>query len=192
MKEMILDRGQRNRFNAYWKSLICNSHKYPVKAELFAELIIMRYPIEDITAALFRAFAPSMPRDIRTFIKESRDAGVVDDVALHYKIYKSYSYGNFLTLWKVLNVLRYRYFNRFEYDSRMLPIQCNVLLVSNKIFLQSIQLEKLLKCLDSNLEFLLQRLQDKSGTTPVRQIDFSDEQTFHSLAAEASIGNRYD
>ena len=182
MKEMILTREQRTIFNLHWKSVIHTTYARPVKAEVFAELIIMRYPIEDIRMALIRAFAPNMPQSIRTFINASdRNGTGIDEVALEHKILQSYGYENFMGLWRTINSLRRHYFGSCLFaNCNCLPVSCNKLHISSKVVLQREQLVKIFKCLEDMRSFLLQRIEQMQP--PPEQLS---EEMFHAQAAEA-------
>ncbi len=195
MSNFILNRKQRELFNLHWKSLIAQSHVRPVDAEVFVELILMRYPVENVQNQLLRAFAPSMPSHIRAFIKCSGNE--INAAEFNEKIEKSFGYQHYRSLWKALRSLRNQYFGMFHFTGAALPTVCNKLLISRKVWLEKEQLEMLLTCLDGNIKFLRQRMEvicKKETPTDFECHDFGphgqepmSDETFHALAAGALL-----
>jgi hypothetical protein len=165
MATMILTREQRNLFNLHWKSLIAASHARPVTAEIFVELILMRYPVDNIREALFKAFAPSMPSAIRGYINK----GSIDSTKLDYMIRNSYGRENYITLFKSLHQLRNHYFGMFHFKEASLPKGCNKLHISSKVWLETEQLALILKVIDGELAFLRTRIFDLESPTDSNQ-----------------------
>lgn len=186
----ILTREQRNLFNLHWKSLVAASVARPVKPEVFAELIIMRYPVDKIQEQLLKAFAPSIPCYIRFHIKNAREDGTIPASLLEQRIHDAPGYHNFHGLWTVMHALRKHYFGLFRFSEVPLPKRCNKLHISSKVWLEQEQLELLLKTIDGVIKQL------RKSTADLMKVEFKthdygrrgepiSEDEFYIMAAEA-------